>query len=221
MPTLLPTIAPSQASLSPSMQPTAAGELFAVVGGDQCAESLYYGPAAITAFGSSTGYEYYLSTSVATTAGAHSAWTQIVTDGSTELFRIYWTFTTGAKTLAERFEDAVSSGETVDFRIVEPSGTETTFTGVTWWYSSSAGSMLSKFSASGDTFGFSYDDGLWGASSFTLNGDGSSIYPSDFWGLGNANAGDSTCTDVYKSGTLVSSTAKSLFYIGYDVNGKE
>ena len=133
---------------------------------------------------------------------------------------IHGTVTSGTEERAERFEDAVAWGEAVDLRIVEASGTETTFTGVTWWYSSNAGSILSKFSASGDTFGFSYDDGLWGASSSTLNGDGSSIYPSDFWGLGNADAGDSTCTDVYKSGTLVSSTGKSFMFMGYDENGK-
>ena len=102
-------------------------QLFAVIGATQCAENLYYGPQSISKSGSADGQRpYYLSTATSSKNIPHTDWIQVVTsDGTTELFRIYWTFST-ARTLAEHFSTAVSSGESVSYRIVDTAngGTE-------------------------------------------------------------------------------------------------
>ena len=91
-------------------------ELFAVVGGIECAESLYYGPQSITTSGSGDGqHAFFLSTNTVSKDFAHKNWLQVVTsDGTTELFRIYWTFST-AKTLAQRFISVVGGSEPVSY----------------------------------------------------------------------------------------------------------
>ena len=86
-------------------------ELFAIIGGTNCAEQLSFGNQPILPSGSADGqHPYFLSTSA---VPAHTSWTQIVTsDGITELFRIYWSFST-AKTVTDRIASAVRKGEAV------------------------------------------------------------------------------------------------------------
>jgi hypothetical protein len=62
-------------------------------------------------------------------------------------------------------QGAVSSGETVDYRIELASGTVYTYTG-NWRFSDVAGDMTSKFSSSGGSK-FSNDDAAWGGASGT------------------------------------------------------
>ena len=146
--TPVPTYMPS-ASSAPTLIPTARPTnnlttefLFAVIGSGGCARSLYYGPQNITTAGSADGkHRYFLSTATGGKAAPHIEWLQIVTsDGSAELFRIYWTFST-AKTLADRFQAAVSSGEAVSYEVYDvASGQVYTYSG-TWWSSYVAGEI--------------------------------------------------------------------------------
>jgi hypothetical protein len=95
-PSQQPTVQPSrQPSGQPTVNPTASPtvepwSLFAVLGGTQCAESLWYGPQAVTLSGSYDGTRSsYLSTSTKRKTVPHFQWMQIVTsDGTTELVRL-------------------------------------------------------------------------------------------------------------------------------------
>ncbi|KAJ1415656.1 hypothetical protein B484DRAFT_467153, partial [Ochromonadaceae sp. CCMP2298] len=202
-PTGKPSGQPTSCPAQPSGQPSTAAqpnELFAVVGGFECGEALNYGPQAVTASGSADGlHEYFLSTNTAYGSTAHSEWLQIVSDTSSgaENLRIYWTFST-SKTLSDRFEGAVTVGETVNYRIELSGGTVYTYTGATWRFSDNAGSMTSRFSAGSTTCCFSSDDAAWGGASGIVNGNDAST--STFFGQGNLNTGDSDCTNIYQQG---------------------
>jgi hypothetical protein len=201
-PTTLLTPSPST---SPSARPLPAGQqlLFAVVGGQSCAENLYYGPQAITTAGSADGLRpYFLSTSKNV---AHTQWLQIVTsDGTTELFRIYWTFST-ARTVEGHFTTAVSQGVAVSFVVYDASSSlEYSYSG-TWWFSNSAAITSSKFAVATTQYGFSADDGIWGAFNGVGNPNGvpSGYASAKFWGVGNWDSSDSSeCSKVYKNGVL-------------------
>ncbi|KAJ1422853.1 REJ domain-containing protein, partial [Ochromonadaceae sp. CCMP2298] len=131
------------------------------------------------------------------------------TTSNAEYLRIYWFFAT-SKTLAARFQGAVTVGETVDYHIELASGTVHTYTGATWRFSDGAGSMTSKFSNSYSACCFSADDAAWGGASGTVNGNAG--VPRDFFGQGNFNGGDSGCRIGYVGGLSAGSTFKS--YIG-------
>jgi hypothetical protein len=78
----------------PLSQPTPPSTLtlFAVVGGSNCGEDLYYGPQAVTASGSADGlHEYFLSTNTASGSAPRNEWLQIVSDtfSGAENLRIY------------------------------------------------------------------------------------------------------------------------------------
>eukprot|EP01039_Chlorochromonas_danica_P012401 gene12401-14174_t len=171
-PTRTPTTTPSQSpsNVVPSTGIPSNAELFAVVGGSECAEYLYYGTAALTEAGSSDGYSYYMKTNPTAGYTAHTDWLQIVSDGSNELFRIYWTFSV-ARTLSDRFVSAVNgNGEAVSYRVVDTAnvagygaGYEFTYTGASWRFSDGAIMTATKFTTTGTTYGFSADDGCWGA----------------------------------------------------------
>jgi hypothetical protein len=201
-PTTLPTPSPTT---SPSARPLPAGQqlLFAVVGGQSCAENLYYGPQAITTSGSADGLRpYFLSTSKNV---AHTQWLQIVTsDGTNELFRIYWTFN-AARTVEGHFTTAVSQGVAVSFVVYDAgSSLEYSYSG-TWWFSNSAAITSSKFAVATTQFGFSADDGIWGAFNGVGNPNGvpSGYASAKFWGVGNWDSSDSSeCSKVYKNGVL-------------------
>jgi hypothetical protein len=136
------------------------GQLFAVVGGSSCAETLAYGPLSVTQSGAS-GYPLFFSTQLS--SFVHSRWLEIVTsDGTTELFRIYWQFNT-ARTLANHFMEAVYSGVAVNYRVVDTAGvggsigTEYTYS-ATWRFSSTSTISSSEFTVSSVGAGFSGDD---------------------------------------------------------------
>jgi hypothetical protein len=160
-------------------------QLFAVIGGTYCAETLYYGPQQITLSGSADGnYPYFLSTATASKDIPHDEWLQVVTsDGSTELFRVYWKFAT-SKTLAQRFISATTFGDAVTYRIVD-SGTnqELTYSAI-WWFSSTAAITAAKFQTATTTCCFSADDGAWGAGTGVINADGNAAgyAATSFWG---------------------------------------
>jgi hypothetical protein len=116
---------------------------------------------------------------------------------------ITWDFTI-AKTVAQRFESAVVGGEAVTWT-VNYGGSSRVLSG-TWRFSSTAGSMLSRFGGQGSSF--SSDDGLWGAGTGIVNGDSDGIIHGDFWGHGNTDGGDSLCATVYLGSS--SSTQSAL-----------
>jgi hypothetical protein len=105
--------------------------------------------------------------------------------------------------VAQRFESAVTSGEAVTWT-VRYGGSSRVLSG-TWRFSNTAGSMLSRFEGSGSSF--SNDDGLWGAGTGTVDGDGAGR-PADFWGHGNTDSGDYSCATVYLGSS--SSTQSAL-----------
>ncbi|KAJ1402216.1 hypothetical protein B484DRAFT_457817 [Ochromonadaceae sp. CCMP2298] len=200
----------------------AGGELFAVVGGSSCGETLYYGPQAVTASGSADGnHPYFLSTNTAAGSVPHRQWTQVVSDTSGfEHFRIYWFFRT-SKTLSARFQDAVTVGEIVDYRVVLSSGSGSAsntynYAGLTWRFSSTAGRMTSRFNTRSTTCCFSDDDSAWGGASGRFSNnivDGKGYIPRDFWGQGNFDGRDSECGVIWLLGRQVSDSGRSLMYV--------
>lgn len=210
MPTTLSSSGPTSAP------PIASEELFAVIGGFECAESLYYGPSPISTAGSADGRAYYLCTNTASGNTAHSDWLQIVTDtANNELFRIYWTFAS-SKTLSQRFVNAVAVGEAVSYRVVDTTGLagaagQEYFFSANWRFSNGAAITASKFTVSASTIGFSSDDGAWGAATGSIDANG--VRPSSFWGQGNFDGVDSDCSHVYVNGLWVSSAGRSFLYL--------
>jgi hypothetical protein len=210
--TASPTFPAPTARPSFSPQPTILGqELFAVVGGDSCAESLYYGPQDITTTGSRDGqHPYYLSTSTAYRYVQHTDWLQIVTsDGTNELFRVYWTFDT-ARTLAQHFATAVQSGVAVSYRVVTAAGGAYVGTD-TWTFSTGSGVTAGTFETTSTRCCFSASDGAWGLGEATVQGRAVVA-----WGQGNFGGSDTAdCKDAYVNGKLRSGAgngAVSYFY---------
>jgi len=172
-------------------------DLFAVTTASQCAEGLPYGPNTITDSTTSA----YVSTVHKDTW--HTQWQQVLDPGGGgTVVSITWDFTI-AKTVAQRFESAVVGGEAVTWTVSY--GGSTRVLSGTWRFSSTAGSMLSRFESQGSSF--SSDDGLWGAGTGIVNGEGGAR-PADFWGHGNTNGGDSLCATVYLGSS--SSTQSAL-----------
>lgn len=197
--------------------------LFAVLGGRRCAEDIQYGPLTISTSGASSGgtqYPYYLSTRSPGYDFPHTEWTQVVTsDGTNELFRIYWTFQI-AKTLSNRIVDATGSGESVDYRVVDAStGTEYDYQGV-WYFSKFAYVDYGMFQTSTTATGFSYSSGAWGAGSGDVDGAFGSYVTSNFWGIGNWGGSDYyECSTVYRAGVPDSSYGSMLkTYMYYNVS---
>ena len=215
-PTRVPTTQPSDPSASPTAPPsvTSENELFAVVGGSQCAEGLRFGPQAITTMGSADGlHEFFMSTSVGLTP--HQKWLQIVTtNGVNELFRIYWNFNI-ARSVPDRFYYAVNFGESVSYRVVLAATGEERFLSGTWRFSTTASIPVSKLSNSApSTCCLSSDDGLWGAGNGIINGDVQTSI--SFWGLGNWSGSDPSCGTIYQDGGASSSSATTKSYMYFD-----
>jgi hypothetical protein len=204
-PTAPPTLAPSRAPTPRATLPSTASldQLFAVLGGPRCAEQLAYGPQTITTAGSADGlHPYFLSTFTSARNIPHTKWTQIVTyDGTTELFRIYWTFNT-PRTLADHFIAAVAHGVAVSYRVETPAGGVYTYEG-TWWFSKGAQMSTAKFNTPITTVGFSADDGAWGAGSGVIqaHGNNGAYRQVKFWGVGNWGSVDNAeCYKIFTDG---------------------
>lgn len=169
--------------------------------GEACAETLNYGPEWLGENGSSSGLSNYFSTNRAANV-EHDTWIQIVmSEDSNELFRIYWRFG-GIMNVTERMISAVSTGEVVDYLVVDADGTNYKLNG-TWYFSSTSQVNQNTFTRKSTTPSLSSDDGVWGAGSGTLDGDGSTIVPSTFWGVGNFHNKDLNCNRVYKNGSVL------------------
>eukprot|EP00981_Chlorochromonas_danica_P010947 scaffold3553_cov180-Ochromonas_danica.AAC.14 len=227
VPTRLPTVSPSAVPTIAPSGPTAAPtvfeesyELYAIIGGNQCAEALYYGPSPITTSGSADGHAYYLSTATDFGTLPHSSWLQIVTsNGVNELFRIYWIFSS-EKTLSKRFVNAYYLGETVTYKVVDTSGMagsvgqEYVYSGI-WWFSDDSAMSSSRFSVSSSTLGFSMEYGVWGGGNGKIDGSGN--VPGTFWGQGNFQSTDAaSCGLVYANGiaySLYAKTSASFLYV--------
>ena len=182
--------------------------MFAVTNGTTCAESLPYGPASIN-----ESSLPYLST--AHKHALHSQWYQHLTVSSGATLEIQWQFS-DTKTLQDRFQAAVYSGERVTWTVTYEGATHTK-TG-TWWFSSAAdgysgGGMLSRFAGSGTRF--SYGDGLWGGGTGEVDGYNSGSRPSDFWGHGNYGhwQGDTSACRTAYLGLTSSRVVRNLMYV--------
>ena len=90
-------------------------------------------------------------------------------DGINTDFTIMYEFTGGEKSLQNRMNNAVSSGENVNWTVKHGESLSTTsnFNNKTWRYSSE-GNISSKWTGSGSNF--SSDDGAWGAANSNLDG---------------------------------------------------
>jgi len=169
--------------------------LFAITDATQCAESLRYGTAQLTEASSA-----YFSTVDGNVK--HQDFTQILApngnpDDTANNMVIHWHFA-DEKTLKDRFVAAVARGEPCTWEI-HYGGSTYVKTG-TWWYSDVAGNMAAKFAASGSTCCFSSDDGAWGGGTGAVNGDYNSQQPGDFFGHGNWQSMDSSCSTMYANG---------------------
>lgn len=174
--------------------------IFAVISRDGCASNLQYGPESMEP--SSWAYALqrsYFGMKTAYKDIPHKKWRYaLTTDGKIEILRIYWYFST-AKTLEQRFVDAVRYGEPVNY-VVEVVGRSKPYkySGV-WWFSSDAGDMASRFQATSTTeCCFSSDRGAWGAASGVV--DGHYNMPSDFTGTGSFGPSGAACGFIYING---------------------
>ena len=168
--------------------------MFAKTSNEQCAERLSVGSyGAYDSFldYSYTSYEAFFNRDYRLTL--HSHWEQILVLSHGGLTpHIIWQFT-NVKSLQDRFQTAVTTGEPVTWTIYY-GASEITKTGI-WRFSSAAGDMLKKFTDPSSSM-ISDDDGLWGAASGTVDGNSNS-FPSDFWGVGNFHNLDASCGDVH------------------------
>jgi|GEM_PF-6547542 len=177
--------------------------LFAITTSSQCAENLPYGGNELTNI---TGTAYI------TTLFKNTNHTEFLQDfranGVNTTFDIIYNFT-DTKTVSQRFDNAVSSGESVNW-IVYYGFSSFLYSG-TWRYSNAAGTS-GKWNSSGSNF--SNDDGIWGAQSGQLDGDSPGPYLGNSgWGHQNNNSGDGNCSTYFYNGTnTVSSNIKNLMY---------
>ena len=178
--------------------------LFAITSSTQCAENLPYGSNEVT---SPSGSAYF---SMLMRDFEHSEFMQdFKANGSTTTFRIYWSFY-DTKTIEDRWNNAVSNGEDIDWDVIY-SGSTYTFTG-NWRWSDNAGSFKS-----GSGSNFSNDDGIWGAANGTLNGDspGPSLRNSTGFGHQNYHSSDSAqCSTYFINGSSnTSSSIRNIMYL--------
>jgi hypothetical protein len=190
---------------------TASANLFAVTDNDEVAERLHYGPGALT-----TSSSAFLSTDLKDIV--HDSWFQeVALDGTNVDFTIVWQFSS-AKTLAQRFADAVAVGESVTWTIVD--GATTQVINGTWRFSNSAGITTARFDTSGERF--SNDDGIWGAGTLVDGNNGSSCGSGSgvSWGVGNCNGSDSFHY-LWRNGApiTVPVTLKNFMYLTGDCDG--
>lgn len=166
--------------------------LFGIQDNGRIAENLPYGPTAITESDSA-----FLSTLVG--SQSHDRWFQRAVDGAgNTIYEIEWQFST-TKSVAQRFQDAVSSGEAVTWTVTSPSIVGSQVLSGTWRFSDSAGNLLTKFGGSGSNF--SGDDGIWGAGTGLIDGDFNANINNWTWGYGNYDGVD-TFTSNITNGTL-------------------
>ncbi len=167
--------------------------LFGIQDDGHIAERLSYGPTAITEASSA-----YLNTLVG--SQSHDRWFQKAVDGNgNTLYEIDWQFST-TKTVANRFQDAVDTGEAVTWTVTSPSIVGSQVLSGTWRFSKNAGNMLSKFDGSSSFLFFSKDDGIWGAGTGQIDGDYNVnvLYHGGWkWGFGNYDS-----ADVYNGGSV-------------------
>ncbi len=175
-------------------------KLFAITDSSKCAESLPYGPNAITEASNA-----YFST--ADQSQVHTQFKQVLTVNGVTQFEILYDFA-NAKTLKDRMNNAYTNGETVNWT-VSYNGTNYNYGPHLWYYSDGA-SLSSKWAGSGTQF--SSDDGSWGANNGNVDGNGG---PYEIWGQGNHNSGDSSWCGTYvtNGATTTSSQIKNFMYM--------
>lgn len=144
----------------------------------------------------------------------HNQWLQRGVDNTGTLYEIAWQFG-DVKSIAERFQNAVDIGESVQWTVTSPSiASPQSFSG-TWRFSSGAGDLSSRFDGSSGTE-FVTDagpvapgNGIWGAGNGVIDGTTPIAFPPVFppetnleWGIGNLNGND-FYSAFANSGTLV------------------
>ena len=169
--------------------------LFGIQDNGRIAQNLAYGPTAITEASNA-----FLSTLVG--SQSHDRWFQRAVDGAgNTLYEIDWLFST-TKTVAARFQDAVTLGESVTWTVTSPSIVGSEILSGNWRFSNSAGDMTSRFSGSGSSF--SNDDGIWGAGTGLIDGNfnPNSNISNWEWGYGNYDGADAYVGSSIFDGTL-------------------
>ena len=88
-------------------------------------------------------------------------------DGTNTSFTILYDFNSGKKTLKNRINNSVSSGEELDWIVAYGNSLQNKveYKGKRWRYSNNAGTS-SKWGGS-SSYRFSNDDGIWGAANVT------------------------------------------------------
>jgi hypothetical protein len=185
--------------------------LFAVTTASRCAESLPYGPNSIDV--NSTGYF-----STMLKAVEHEEFLQVMKkDGTNTSFTIVYDFLTGKKTLQNRINYSVSSGEELNWTVSYGNSLQNKaqYNGKRWRYSNNAGTSSKWNSYSSSRF--SNDDGIWGAANSNLDGNHPGPYlrhSQGAFGHENPNSGDSVCRNVYENGSSSShSNLKNLLFL--------
>ena len=155
---------PPGAPPPPTMPPMDSGTLFAVTSSTRCAELLPFGPRTRTSVPWDQSSPYFCTDCLPPSAAAHERWTQVVmlAASATPAFTIEWHFSSGPKTLAERFSAAVSVGEAVNWTVSTPTASHR-LTGVWRWSTTSGtGDKLSgAATAPGTPAYLSNDDGKY------------------------------------------------------------
>merc|ERR1719361_1743599 len=194
---------PTTSTVPPSVD--AAVWQFALLTDNECAESLPYGDCPATGHAGSTEF-------VCTNNDvAHEKWRMELYDSDSIVFTMDWNFQAGAKSLEDRFVDARSVGELVNWEITMADGTEFHRSAL-WRFSTDGTTQWGS-----GTSGFSTDDGAWMASNFEVNGGSAgdqTSYQSDGFGIANHNSGDSQCSTYYVNGQpTVSSNLMVKLYL--------
>ena len=205
--------APTCQCIAAPSPPPAPMQLWAVISGNNCAETLPYGPNTSWPGGSSWDTTPYVCTNCV--QFPHATWRQYFFS-PVRNFTIEWHFN-DSKTLEQRFNSATTGGncctcgqqccsgcgEPVRWTITDHGGQNVSEIVGTWRWSNSATSSGSYFSSSSSTSGgkgsggyFSSDDGCWGAG-YILDGN-SRQSNHVLYGICNLNSGDSgQCSNLF------------------------
>lgn len=167
--------------------------LFAITDNYECAERVGYGPTEITSLDDSVFLTTLLRES------EHESFLQVMMeDGSNPTYTIVYNFG-NTKTLRNRIDDAVNSGEQVNWKITYGENVYN-YGPYLWWFSSNA-----RTSDNWDSSGtkFSYDDGSWGGAQSDINGNQPGPYlkgAPNSWGHENDKGNDNNCKYSLREG---------------------
>ncbi len=194
--------------------------LFAIQQDGAIAGSLPYGPNSITEASSA-----FVDTSYGSLT--HDRWFQRGVDGNgNTLYEIAWQFS-DTKTMANRFQNAVSFGEAVNWTVTSPSIAGPQEISGLWRFSSTADNLAARFDGSSgtnfvtdSTFGSTIEGtGIWGAGTGVIDGSNGLFGPSALagwsWGFGNLNGSDSFNGQNFNAVLMIDGIPQSSLPAGF------